>query len=201
MKLWLYFIQNSSKLIDAFHLLIFVSLVILLSFGIFRRSGQFHPPFCIYLPLILNFSFKFIISLFEALDSHVQPVHVLIDEGILILLFQKCLCNLLQLLNSALLFDFLKVLINRMHVFPILLNNLYFFLILRDNILEPEFKKGLSVYSFGFSCELILTFSALLLSSLIESGFDDFDFELMLFQPHLIGLFGLYDHLFIFLND
>lgn len=119
----------------------------------------------------------------------------------MILLLQEGFSDFLQLLNSTLLFDLLKVLINRVHVSPILLYNLYFFLVLSNDIFEPEFEKWLSVYSLCFSRKLIFAFSALLLSRLIESGFDDFHLDLMLLQFHLISLFSLYDHLFIFLND
>lgn len=58
----------------------------------------------------------------------------MVDEQILFFLFQEGFSDLLQVLNPAFFLDLLKVLVDQVHVFFVLINYFYLFLVLRNQI-------------------------------------------------------------------
>lgn len=129
-------IQDCFQLINTFHFFLFELFILLLSLGLLWCASQCQSFLFIDLSLLLNLSFYLIIGLFQSLNADIEPIHVLIDKCVLVLLFQKSLGDLFKLLYTTLLFYFLEVLVNCVHVFLVMFNNLYFLLILSNNILQ-----------------------------------------------------------------
>ena len=80
----------------------------------------------------------FFIALLETLDGGVQATHVLVDEEVLFFLFEEGLGDFFKVLDAAFFLDFLEILVNQVHVFLVLINNLDFFLILGNQVSESQ---------------------------------------------------------------
>lgn len=179
-------IQYCFQLINTFHLFLSELFILLLSLGLFWCASQCQSFLFIDLSLLLDLSFYLIIGLFQSLDTDIKSIHVLVDKCVLVLLFQKGLCDLFKLLDTALLFYFLKVLVNCVHVLLIMFNNLYLLLVLSNNIFQSQFQQWLSINSLCLYGGLVTRFSSLLLSSHVKCSLNHSYLHLMIFQLCLV---------------
>lgn len=130
----------------------------------------------------------FFIALLETLDGGVQATHVLVDEEVLFFLFEEGLGDFFKVLDAAFFLDFLEILVNQVHVFLVLINNLDFFLILGNQVSEPQLQHRLSVNIFRLGVLIFLLFSLILFPCSIKAVLNHVNIHLMLFQFCLIAL-------------
>lgn len=123
------------KLYDSLHFILPEQLILLLSLCLLWSACQLDSSLLINLSLLLHFLSQLLIPLLQSLDVNVESIYVLVDECVLVLLFQECLCYLLQLLSATLLLYLLKVLVNHVHVLLVVFDNLYFLFVLSHYIL------------------------------------------------------------------
>lgn len=107
----------------------------MLSFDIFWGACQPLSPLDVDFLLFFNFFSNLVIGLFHVFDGQIELVHVLVDECVLVLLFEEGFGDFLEVLDSALLFDLLEVLVDEVHVFSVLLDDLYFLFVVGDDVL------------------------------------------------------------------
>ena len=168
-------LQRLFEVGDRSRLFLLVSFKIPLSLSFFGRTRQVQSPLLVHLLLHCNFLPDLSITLLQTLNIRVQPAHVLVNEQILVLLLQEGFGDFLQVLNPTLLLDLLKVLVNQVHVLLVLVDDLYFFLVLSDQISESQLQDRLGVNAFGFGDLILVLLSVFLPASSVEVIFDHVD--------------------------
>lgn len=121
-------------MVDGFELLLFITLQFSFAFGFLWCASQVHSSFLIDILLLRNFLPDLLISLLEAFNIRVESTHVLVDEEVLLLLFEEGFSDFLQVLNATFFLDLFKVLEDKVHVSFVLIDYLDFIFVFGDEV-------------------------------------------------------------------
>jgi len=104
-----------------------------------RRTHHDQPALLIPVRLSGNAPPKAPIGLRDLVNIGIEPTDVLVDEHILLLMFEKGLGHLFQLLDPALLLYLVEALVDEAHVLLVLVDYLYLLLVMGYQVAEAEF--------------------------------------------------------------